>query len=206
MWPLRGDKPYEEATPKKNKSLMSFLALLDLEWSVRISSNALATLHTRPKTATELLPITSDLVKLSNYLDENIKEIISNEHITPEMWVKLASMTLSRVILFNKRRSGEAAKMTVEQYRLRPAWNNSGSEEMKNSLSDFEKTLASKLTIVQIMGKRGRIVPVILTNDLKECIDRLITTREACGISTSNPHIFAIPKTTSSHMRGEMVQ
>ncbi|KAJ8964047.1 hypothetical protein NQ314_005188 [Rhamnusium bicolor] len=33
----------------KNKKYMAFLHLLNLEWSVRISSNALSTLYTRKK-------------------------------------------------------------------------------------------------------------------------------------------------------------
>lgn len=56
----------------KDKQYQDFLHLLTLEWNARISSNALATLHMRKNDATDLLPITSDLVKLSNLLDKEI--------------------------------------------------------------------------------------------------------------------------------------
>lgn len=92
---------------------------MDFEWSTRISSNALSTLHARKKSAADLLPITSDLVKLGNYLDKEIK--VAKEHVNTN-YSRLASLTLARIILFNKRRSGEAAKMTLNNYASRPKW------------------------------------------------------------------------------------
>lgn len=114
----------------------------------------------------------------------------------------LASLTLTRIILFNKRRSGEASKMTLMQYSARPNWEQLGTEETKNSLSPFERKLATSLTIVQIIGKRGRKVPLLLTRDMKESIDTLILNRIKAGILPQNPYIFAIANTPLSHMRG----
>ena len=36
-------------------------------------------------------------------------------------------------------------------------------EEVESSLSMFEKKLASQLSRIEIRGKRGRIVPILLT-------------------------------------------
>ncbi|KAJ8929546.1 hypothetical protein NQ314_017745, partial [Rhamnusium bicolor] len=160
--------------------LKSFLHLMELEWSTRISSNALSTLYKRKFNATQLLPLTSDLVKLSKYIDTNLlkyKENLSRCNTTAN-WTDLATLTLTRVILFNKRRSGEASRMTLENYVSRPLWSQQSTDEMKNSLSPFEKKLAEMLSIVEIEGKRGRKVPVILTEETKTSIDLLVKLRE----------------------------
>ncbi|KAG5882522.1 hypothetical protein JTB14_006795 [Gonioctena quinquepunctata] len=90
----------------------------------------------------------------------------------------------------------------MQQYATRPSWNNQGTEEMKNSLTHFERKLASNLTLVQVVGKRGRRVPIIISKEVKETMDMLILTRIKAGVQNENPYIFAIPGTSKSHMRG----
>lgn len=165
-----------------------------------MSSNALSTLHSRKQSAEDLLPVTSDLVKLNNFLDSEIRKAKDNR--SSLNYSNLASLTLARIIMFNKRRSGEIAKMTLTQYMSRPNWKNVGTEELKNSLSPLENKIASTLTIVKIVGKRGRFVPTLLTNDMKESLDLIISKRVQHGILSENPYVFAISNTKSSHMRG----
>ena len=45
--------------------------------------------------------------------------------------------------------------------------------------------------MVDIWGKRGRKVPVILTPEVKESIDLLNKTTKAVGIPDENPFTFA---------------
>ncbi|KAJ8943299.1 hypothetical protein NQ314_009788 [Rhamnusium bicolor] len=169
---------------KRNEILLGFLSILDLEWSVRISSNALATLQSRKLNAVDLLPITGDLIKLSKFLEFMIQETKNDmeREKSFQNWSKLASLTLSRIILFNKRRSGEAARMKIEHYTKRPSWQSQGIAEMKESLTEFETKLANALTVVEIIGKRGRKVPVLLTKEMKESVDFLLATRTAVGV------------------------
>lgn len=55
--------------------------------------------------------------------------------------------------------------------------------------------------MVEIRGKRGRKVPVILTPEVKDSIDLLIKTRKAVGIPDENPYVFARPTRQSlQHM------
>ena len=56
--------------------------------------------------------------------------------------------------------------------------------------------------MVEIRGKRGRKVPVILTPEVKDSIDLLNKTRTPVGIPDENPFIFARPSRQSlGHMR-----
>ncbi|XP_057666792.1 uncharacterized protein LOC130900289 [Diorhabda carinulata] len=185
---------------RQNRKYLGFLHLLNLEWAVKISSNALSTMHTRKSTAEDLLPVTDDLVKLNKFLNSEINKI--KENVCNENYSKLLSLTLARIIMFNKRRSGEAAKMTLNQYLSKPNWSNTGTQELKDSLTPLEVKLANALTIVKIIGKRGRIVPIILTEDMKESVDLIISKRIQNGILAENPFVFAIANTTASHIRG----
>ncbi|GFR87870.1 hypothetical protein ElyMa_006087600 [Elysia marginata] len=63
-------------------------------------------------------------------------------------------------------------------------------DEIASGLSLFEQKLASTLTRIEIRGKRGRKVPVLLTMKHKERIDCLLKYREQAGVSHENPFLF----------------
>lgn len=191
-----------EDLPSSN-SLDSFLAIMDLEWSIKISSSALSTMNMRKMNVIDLLPLTEDLVQLNNFINENLNaaKIELKKDINLTNWSRLASLTLSKIILFNKRRSGEASRLTLNQYSSRPNTSDSSISEFKNSLSAFEIDLASKLAIVQIIGKRGRIVNILLTNDTKEAIDLLISHRSQF-MNAENPYVFSRSNPSKEYLRG----
>lgn len=188
---------------KAAESLNSFLEIMDLEWSIKVSSSALSSLNKRKMNVTELLPLTDDLVRLNKFLNENL--FIAKSHLIEDInysnWFRLASVTLSKIILFNKRRSGEASKMTVHQYTSRPNWTDECTAEFQKSLSNFETDLASKLTIVQIQGKRERIISILLTKDVKDSIDLLLLHRPKFA-NSENIYIFSRCSQSTDHIRG----
>ena len=56
--------------------------------------------------------------------------------------------------------------------------------------------------MVEIRGKRGRKVPVILTTEMTSSINLLIKTRKVVGIPDENPYVFPRPSRQSlEHMR-----
>ena len=62
--------------------------------------------------------------------------------------------------------------------------------------------LSNRLDMVEIRGKRGRKVPVILTSEMTSSISLLIKTRKAVGIPDENPYVFARPSRQSlEHLR-----
>lgn len=189
-----------------DKRLQSFLELLDLEWDVRISSNALSTLTARKINSASLLPLTSDLIKLNKHIETDIKVfkvLLMNNPNEPTAWNRLAEATLARMILFNKRRGGEMSRMTLTQYSMNPNWEKESTEEMLRSLTPTERNLASNMKLVQIIGKKGRIVPVLMTEDMVSAVNLLISTRHSVGINFSNNYVFAkINQHSDSYKRG----
>lgn len=113
---------------------------MELEWHLKISSNALATLDDINLNIVELLPLTTDLIKLNNYLNQKLLEVKTNFQGTPTSasFSFPATIVLSKIILLNKRRSGEVSKMKVMQYASRPDWSQTGTEEFIQGMSSME--------------------------------------------------------------------
>ncbi|XP_068690650.1 uncharacterized protein [Montipora foliosa] len=133
----------------------NFEKLIDSEWSHRVSHHSLSTLGT----------------------SKFNKQILEEQHQL-EAWSHLAQATLARLVIFNKRRGGEASKMLSESYLHRPVWKQVNNPEIMASLSGFERELSRRLDMVEIRGKRDRKVPVILTPEVKNSIDKA-----SCGYS-----------------------
>lgn len=56
--------------------------------------------------------------------------------------------------------------------------------------------------MVEIKGKRGRKVPLLLTEEVKQAMDVLVETRSEVGINPENPYLFA---TTGNGSLGEIL-
>jgi len=80
-----------------------------------VSSVALKTMTDDKRKKQDLLPLTSDLVKVKEHLDKSISEYCEalNGCANSQNYNKLIDITLTSVILFNKRQSGEASKMYI---------------------------------------------------------------------------------------------
>lgn len=193
----------KEGNLKKSEEMKTFLELMDLEWSSRISSNALSTLHRRVMNKPHSLPLTNDVIKLNEYLDVEINQGIQTltDSICNSNWSQLSEVTLARLIIFNKRRSGEASKMTIQQYMCRPNWREECTQEVLMSLTPLEKEISSRLTLVYVPGKRGRKVAVLLTPILKKAIDTLMEVRSEVEILKENKYVFS-KIASENHIRG----
>ena len=56
-----------------------------------------------------------------------------------------------------------------------------------------------RLVLVHVRGKRGRQVPILLTEEFVEAIDCLNSTRQAVGVSENNLYVFATPSRNSKN-------
>lgn len=55
------------------------------------------------------------------------------------------------------------------------------------------KAIAQKYVRILTRGKKNaKIVPILLNEQMKECIDMLLSFRKEAGIVESNPYIFAL--------------
>lgn len=51
--------------------------------------------------------------------------------------------------------------------------------------------------MIEVIGKRSRIVPILLTLDMESALDVLSKTRMAAGVPDGNGFVFALPGTTT---------
>ena len=134
----------------KDKSLLedaeNFEKLLQTEWSDRISHHSLTTLGDRKYNKVDLLPLAEDLKTLRNYVLGRVSLYTKSLEHQPslEAWGQLAQATLTRLVMFNKRRGGEASKILLESYTGRPDWTTVNSQEIMSSLDAFERELSKK--------------------------------------------------------------
>lgn len=152
---LRGN-----ALRRKDKEVQedvdNFEKLLESEWSHRVSHHSLGALGTRKFNKVELLPLAEDLEKLRKSVLSKMSssaQVLQEQQPQLEVWSQLAQATLARLVMFNKRRGGEASKMLVESYLNRPDWTQVNNPEIMSTLSAFERELSKR----QVENKKLRL-------------------------------------------------
>ena len=124
----------------------------------------------------------------------------SNPNI--DTWHALAKVCLANIILFKRRRSGEAVRILVKDYREGNT-RSVAEDDVLLSLSKLEKHLVQNFVRIEVDGKRGRKVPILLTSEMCREIDELLKIRDKSGIVEENPYIFSRPFYSSeTHMAG----
>ena len=79
-------------------------------------------------------------------------------------WDTLRNVSLTRLILFNQRRQGEVSHMSLEDYGKIQQAGHEGF--VMDSLSTLEKNLSRYFYRVEVRGKRGNTVPVLLNKEM----------------------------------------
>ena len=120
----------------------AFLEIHKYEWPRRVSGHALSSLNRQKRNKVELLPCTSDLMKVLTYIKNQIEIHLRNMESEPtnETWHQLEEVVLAQVIIFNKRRAGEVSRTSTVDYINRHKWQAS-AEEFRAVLSSLEKQL-----------------------------------------------------------------
>ncbi|XP_032367488.1 uncharacterized protein LOC116686572 [Etheostoma spectabile] len=114
-----------------------------------------------------------------------------------EAWRLLCHSSLSLLILYNRHRECEVAKLTVQDYRNRVnplvSSGNSSPSGMEAPLSPFERQVLCNLPRASVLGKRGRIQPLILPPHCESCLDLLLQTSSNVGVDPESPYVFSRP-------------
>lgn len=154
-----------------------FLLLLDSDWSDKIGSLARQSASEARYNKKELLPLTRDLQKLKLFLTTAIEKTVEELKAEPSLasFERLATLTLSRLITFNKRRPEEPAKLQIQKYEAHTCWQD-GSAEIAATLSQFER------------GLLGRYVSYVQDNLLLESVHLRINTHRCYYQNHKNVH------------------
>lgn len=184
--------------------IISQIVQKNSDWYMRLDKNecifagAINTLKEAKLNKPQILPFTQDVRKLHLYFENKQKDALKKLKICPttDAYSDLAKITLSQVILFNRRREGEVSQMLVNAFTSRDQ--TKLHEDIAICLSDVERKLCNHFTRVKIKGKRGRTVPVLLKPAMVSAIELLLETREKCGAPHDNHFLFARPGASSA--------
>ena len=104
-------------------------------------------------------------MKLEHFLDEDAKVLCKDIKEDITKYSELAQVCLAKVTLFNRRRSGETERMFLQA--LTEAQTNQPPESVvADALTIFETYLVKSHSRIEIRGKRGWKVPILLTEDM----------------------------------------
>ena len=105
---------------------------LEAEWSTKVSAAALRSLGDQQFNKTPILPLTGDLIKLREFLTEEIpastQKLLSQP--TLQEWRSLAGLTVGNIRIFNKRGGNEGSKILITQCTDPPKWTDINMDEM----------------------------------------------------------------------------
>ena len=134
----------------------TFLSLVKSEWTDTVSSCALNTLKRRKDQSVQILPLTEDLVKVKRHMLKEMtmktQDLLSSPEYTT--WRKLAQVTMSKLILFNKRRGGEVSRLLRKSYQDRPKWEEGINKEILDSPQGLELALIKRMDLIEVPGKK----------------------------------------------------
>lgn len=167
-----------------------FLDLMNSEYIV-VASQALTSLNHKKFNKPKYLPVTEDVKKLTVYVQRQMStysEALKNKGDS-DSYIKLAQATLVALLLFNRRRTGEIQRITLEDFHK--GINAKTSIDVSDDLSAIEKLMLNQLQRIEIIGKKGRGVPVLLRSSHVAALNLLLQHRNAVGIPESNNFVFA---------------
>ncbi|ROJ30524.1 Gastrula zinc finger protein XlCGF8.2DB [Anabarilius grahami] len=183
-----------------------FRQVYDARWNELISAKALQSLTESKWNSPQLLPFTEDVKTLHCYLDDKRRQFYSD--LTSECsscnWANLTKVTLAQVILFNRDKEGGVSKMLVSTFILRDK--SDPHEDVNVALSELEKSLCKHFVRLEIRGKRGQKVPVLLTPAMVDSLDLLVEKRKECGVADNNPYMFARPYAVSPYRGSDCIR
>ncbi|XP_067310638.1 uncharacterized protein [Pseudorasbora parva] len=184
------------------KSSEAFKSLYSTKWCELVSHSALNTLSEKKFNKPSTLPFTQDVQFLHTHLEQAAKATFDKlkKEASPQSYADLAKATLAQAIVFNRRRAGEVSKMRLKNFIERDK--SPLHVDVSLGLTQFEKKLCKHFTRVEIRGKRGRKVAVLLTPQMVESLNLLVSRRIECGVQDVNIFLFARPK-CSSYYRGQ---
>ncbi|XP_070576781.1 uncharacterized protein [Ptychodera flava] len=194
---------------EKIKQTEHFQRIYNSEWNNEVSAAALTTLKEARCIKDAVFRSSEDVQKLTEYLSEEMtyyKDKLAEAHVDDntssikELWGKLCQVTLTSVIIFNRRRSGEVSKLLLDTFRNRD--NSPPNADVLASLSSTEVELLKYFTVIETRGKQGSKVPILLSPKLCDVMELLLKKRESAGIE-ENPYFFANPNgARRSYYRG----
>ena len=154
----------------------------------------------------ESLPLEDDVKLIRDYTVIEIGNMLKDNFLfwSSQEFVKLRDLTASRITLFNARRGGEPARLTISEWEeaANDSWLN--TDYMKH-IDDKEKVLFKQMKVTFQTGKgNNHLVPVLIPIDSTQAMAKLADPkiRKNANVHPSNLYIFPCIQGSLNHMSG----
>ena len=195
----------------KAEEVDHFLCVLKLNWDsifycsqVAIEKGRQLNLR-KPKN----LPLEEDVAKLKLYTVQSMNKMTADPFslLDSHDFKELSSLIVSRLTLFNARRGGEPARLTLKEWE--DAENGSWIDpQLIETVNDpLEKQLLGSFKLAYQAGKGSKkLVPVLIPPDTIEAIRKLVSIRQEAGVSSENKYLFPYTQKSTGRMNFQVCQ
>ena len=182
----------------EEKAIARFLNVHQLQWDFIFYNNQVAC-EARGESLRKpsAMPIKDDVDTLRRFTISEMNSTLDGpyDYWDDALFVKLRNLIVCSLTLFNARRSGEQARLTLREWTdaSRDAWID---PEMKEQIEDpQERLLVKDMKLAYQAGKGSRkLVPVLFPKDTIEPITKLLVERNNCSIHP----VYIFPNTKNS--------
>lgn len=171
--------------------VINWLKLYKHEFYYKLGKSALNKVAERKWNKPRLVPVTDDIMKLNNNIKNTIekaKSVLTNK-FDSKAFDDLNRGLMIQIIIFNRKRIGEVEKLLVSDFNNRHNIQK-GSEQYK-TLSTNEKIISSRYMRMEVRGKLGRPVSLLVSKNQIEMIKMILNLRSEASVSPGNKYVFA---------------
>ncbi|XP_062566938.1 uncharacterized protein LOC134229248 isoform X2 [Saccostrea cucullata] len=182
---------------KEAKECKTLASLMDIEWKERVTTIARAVLSRRKFDEKKELPSPEDIEKMTKHLSKELMET----SLTSENFTRLVTIVQTRLLLYNKRRTGELEAIKVQSYASRSCGLDELDESLAKDLTDVEKHLMGTQDLMRVRGKRGRPVPVLIPPDCRKALAFLANTAQRKKAKIAEGNLYLFPNSVNGYVR-----
>lgn len=173
----------------------NFLTLVESDAPILITKTVTRTQKRRNRQKQVVLPSLEDVTLFRQYVDSEREKCFAklSDEFAYDTWKYLSELTILSIIIFNRKRVGDAQNIEVGDFKRREIIKDSTDHQMYQSLSAESKEIAKQYSRMKVSGKKDSDVYVLLKPEFEKAITLLIKHREDAGISSNNEFLFALP-------------
>ncbi|KAG5890689.1 hypothetical protein JTB14_011655 [Gonioctena quinquepunctata] len=178
---------------KKRDASRDLLDLINGGFKTDINKTVAENQSEKKKHKKVFSPTAEDISALKTFLKKERAEASQTlkSEFKHKAWKDLAGYTLISLQLSNRRRAGELEKILTEDFKSCQFVDTDFI--LQGEFKESMKYLARNYAQFFIRGKLNRQEPVILGEELINCIEVLLEYRDQYGVPKSNPYLFGVP-------------
>ena len=189
----------------KEVDLTRFLDVLNLNWDfIFFTAQIECELRRGGLRKPLAMPDEDDISLLKNFITNELNKLTEKYELwDSHQFVKVRNLVVARLTMFNARRGGEPARLTLNEWKeaMEGSWID---PNMVEKIDDpTEKYLIKNLKLAYQSGKGSRkMVPVLITEDTVGPITRLLSERINCNVPENNQYLFPNTGNSNDHVSG----